>query len=218
MYDIDYEYHKDCPLYTKALIKDYRTRKITRKINDEITGFTFVALVIHHGQVTAVCWKGQIMALRIGVECEDCGIEGMLSYLCMTDTDVMREYERQGSGVSGFEFNEDFPLTDPIQTFINVKRCTKIAFIDFKDARSDIPGRQCPAKQESLDDVSRAALDARYRWTIVIDKMGKAPNEVHASWTLWRTAKTCSQLVLMLVLRGFRSKLTLHGKHHLLKA
>ena len=104
---------------------------------------------------------------------KSCGIEGMLSYLCMTDKDVMMDEEV--TDIKGFDFNEELKKTEAIQNILDDKYCTKLFYVDFNNDNVGNIGD----KLKTLKDLFRAALDAEYRWTIVIDKDGKKPNDVN---------------------------------------
>ena len=194
-FTIDYRYYTHCGYFIKYNRPTYKIKKEERAL--PLT-YRFIAdpdynengpnpNILQWIMGLTVCANGQIKTMKVDRENEDCGIGGMLSYLCMTDEDVMNDDDDDEThDVKGFQLPDEL---SNVQGILHPKRCTRLFFTDFQHTcntceHQDIPGIVwCPAGVNTLRGILQAALDAKYRWTIVIDKMDPTVNDltIHAT-------------------------------------
>ena len=136
-------------------------------------------------KVRATCSAGQIQELSIGEDMTHCGIEGMLTYLCMEDPDVVKSiaglYTVKGYGwFDEFQMDiSDLEIIDPVNKNLDSHDCTTRFYInsDMSDIKSDT--RIHLAEPNALISVLNAAVNAHYRFVFLLDGLGTTENEVN---------------------------------------
>ena len=207
-FDINYEFYTTCEVYAAQVSADLpRTYDITKmrgskhpllpfpsfdlflvNVADEIK----VGTDPNQWKLGAACSRGQISNLDVGSKMRNCGMVAMISFLCMTDHNVMRDSEATNKCLNyvtkfkGFQLgaedayipHADLRMTQAIRSQLESRYCNKLFYVNVDELIKTV-------EPETIKDIFWAALDAAFYWTIVIEytKYGVTPNMVQAHTT-----------------------------------
>ena len=112
---------------------------------------------------TIECSTGKLNELRLNDYFQDCGIDAMLSYLCLIDKDIMMTDDTLVE-VQGYQFDApELQSTDPIRIYLGAKQCTTIAYANLNEFKLHISGNWCtPEDQDSFTSIFRALIYAAW--------------------------------------------------------